>query len=366
MERYGLPQARPPAARGAPDGLRRHPLAHRARRDHAEAEHRAADRAHGRVRRRHARSRPTSSSTAPATRSPSRSSTRTSSRRPTTSCRSTGACSTRRSAASTSSRCCSRSGRPCRSPRRSREWVCDHLAGRYALPPEQRDAGRHRARAPRRCQALRRLQAPHDAGRLRRLPARPRARAQGRRGAAAAPGTACRYRRARRPPNPHDGAGRGGRGERTKAANRAAILAAAQGVFAEPATARPACATSCAAPSSPRARSTTTSRTRQSIFRALVEEVGGEAAPAGARGAPRGARRGGVRRARAYRAYFAFIVEDPATFAFVRAQRRDDPRGVRRRRRSPAGHDELREDLEAAIAAGALPPRSTSTTARTR
>ena len=90
------------------------------RRDHAEAEHRAADRAHRRVRRRQRGARPTSSSTAPATRSASRSSTRTSSPRPTTTCRSTGASSTPTSSGCTSSRCCSRWAPRCRSRRRSR------------------------------------------------------------------------------------------------------------------------------------------------------------------------------------------------------------------------------------------------------
>ena len=69
-------EARPPAARGASDRLGRHPLARGARRGDAEAEHRAADRAHASCSPTAARSRPTSSSTAPATRSRSRSSTR--------------------------------------------------------------------------------------------------------------------------------------------------------------------------------------------------------------------------------------------------------------------------------------------------
>ena len=163
-------EARSRPARGAPDDLRRHPLAHGARRDHAEAEHRAAHRAHRRVRRRQrgggrhrhllhglqgdvpvlrpgadlgARQRPAA---VPA-RVPPRSRERLLHRR-----------------------CCSRSGRPCRWPRRSREWVGDYLAGRYALPDPSGAAGRHRGRARADVQALRGLQAPHDAGRLRRLP----------------------------------------------------------------------------------------------------------------------------------------------------------------------------------------------------
>ena len=47
-----------------------------------------------------------------------------------------------------SSACCSRSARSCRSPRRSREWSPTTSPARYALPPRGRDARRHRARAP--------------------------------------------------------------------------------------------------------------------------------------------------------------------------------------------------------------------------
>ena len=50
-------QARPPLQRGAPDGLGPDPRPHRARRDHAAAEHRAARPRLGAVHRRHARAR---------------------------------------------------------------------------------------------------------------------------------------------------------------------------------------------------------------------------------------------------------------------------------------------------------------------
>ena len=68
------------------------------------------------------------------------------------------------------------------------EWVCDHLAGRYALPGAGCDARRHRARARADVQALRGLQAAHDAGRLRRLPRGPGEGAPARRRAGARAG----------------------------------------------------------------------------------------------------------------------------------------------------------------------------------
>ena len=159
----------------------------RARRDHAEAEHRAADRAHGRASPTAARSRPTSSSTAPATRSRSRSSTR---------------------------RCISRARQrpaavparlPPRRPRRLLRRAAaaarrDHAARRGAVgvdlrPPRRplRAAARRptlradiEAERARDVQALRGLQAPHDAGRLRRLPGGPGEGAPARRASARA------------------------------------------------------------------------------------------------------------------------------------------------------------------------------------
>src|SRR3954470_20554461 len=106
-----------------------------------------------------------------------------------------------------------------------------------------RAASRHRARAPQDVQALRRVEAAHDAGRLRRLPARPRERAEaGPRAGTARRQAAARAtaggRRGHRPsarlmPPPAPAPAAPGRRERTKAANRAAILDAARDVFAE-------------------------------------------------------------------------------------------------------------------------------------
>jgi AcrR family transcriptional regulator len=151
----------------------------------------------------------------------------------------------------------------------------------------------------------------------------------------------------RRPPD-------AGRRAATKAANRAAILAAARDVFSEVgyggASVRDIVR-----------RTDLASGTfynyfsdKASIFRALVEEVGGEA-----RRRVRSARRAAATReafvADGYRAYFAFIVEDPATFAFV-ARNAETIREHFGDAVLPASTAELREDLETAIAAGSLPP----------
>ncbi len=145
-----------------------------------------------------------------------------------------------------------------------------------------------------------------------------------------------------------------GRRAATTAANRAAILAAARDVFA-------AAGYGGASVRDIVRRTELASGTfynyfpdKASIFRALVEELGAEV-----RRRVRSARRGaGTPQAfveDGFRACFACIVEDPATFAFavrnVEAIREHFGDAV-----LPAGTAELREDLEAAIAAGALPP----------
>jgi AcrR family transcriptional regulator len=144
-----------------------------------------------------------------------------------------------------------------------------------------------------------------------------------------------------------------GRRAATKAANRAAILAAAKGVFAEAgyggASVRDIVR-----------RTELASGTfynyfpdKASIFRALVEDVGGEARRR-VRAARRAATSAEAFVADSYRAYFAFIVEDPETFAFV-ARNAETIREEFGDAVLPASTNELREDLEAAIAAGSLP-----------
>jgi AcrR family transcriptional regulator len=145
-----------------------------------------------------------------------------------------------------------------------------------------------------------------------------------------------------------------GRRERTKAANRAAILAAGLEVFAE-------LGYEATAVRDIVRRTELASGTfynyfpdKAAVFRALVEETGGEARRR-VRAARREARTREAFVEAPYRAFFAFIVEDPRRFAFMR--RNLD--AVRTRFGDavlPASTEELAEDLRAAIAAGHLPP----------
>jgi AcrR family transcriptional regulator len=145
-----------------------------------------------------------------------------------------------------------------------------------------------------------------------------------------------------------------GRRERTKAANRAAILAAAQEVFAQEGY-------GAASVRDIVRRTDLASGTfynyfadKDAIFVALIEETGLEA-----RRRVRAARRrahtaedfveGG------YRAFFDYIVEDPERFAFMR-RNLDTIRNRFGDAVLPAGTEELAEDLRAAIEAGHLPP----------
>ena len=144
-----------------------------------------------------------------------------------------------------------------------------------------------------------------------------------------------------------------GRRERTKAANRAAILEAALEVFGE-------LGYDAASVRDVIRRTDLASGTfynyfpdKAAIFRALVEQTGDEA-----RRRVRTARIN-ARSARefvgdAYRAYFEFMVEDPATSAFLRRNAGTIP-AFFGDRVVPQGTDELAEDLREAIASGELP-----------
>ena len=145
-----------------------------------------------------------------------------------------------------------------------------------------------------------------------------------------------------------------GRRERTKAANRAAILAAALHVFAE-------LGYGATSVRDIVRRTDLASGTfynyfpdKDAVFRALVEETGVEARRR-ARAARRSARTAEDFVQSGYRAFFAFIVEDPVRFAFMRSNLET----IRARFGEavlPAGTAELAEDLRAAIAAGHLQP----------
>jgi AcrR family transcriptional regulator len=144
-----------------------------------------------------------------------------------------------------------------------------------------------------------------------------------------------------------------GRRAATKAANRTAILAAAKEVFA-------ASGYGGASVRDIVRRTELASGTfynyfpdKASIFRALVDEVGGEARRR-VRAARQAASSAEAFVADGYRAYFAFIVEDPATFAFV-ARNAETIREQFGDAVLPASTKELREDLETAIAHGSLP-----------
>ncbi|HWN05951.1 MAG TPA: TetR/AcrR family transcriptional regulator [Steroidobacteraceae bacterium] len=145
-----------------------------------------------------------------------------------------------------------------------------------------------------------------------------------------------------------------GRRERTKAANRSAILAAGRTVFAQSgyggASVRDIVR-----------RTDLASGTfynyfpdKGAVFRALVEETGAEA-----RRRVRAARReAGTAEAfveDSYRAFFEFIVEDPDRFAFLRSNLSALPPEFGEAV-LPATTRELAEDLRDAVAAGLLPP----------
>jgi AcrR family transcriptional regulator len=144
-----------------------------------------------------------------------------------------------------------------------------------------------------------------------------------------------------------------GRRERTKAANRAAILAAALDVFAEQGY-------EAAGVRDIIRRTDLASGTfynyfpdKESVLRALVDEIAVEA-----RARVRAARMAATTPegfvARGFRAYFEFLVEDPETVALMR-RNAGTIRAMFDEPALGAGVEELRADLEAAVAAGRLP-----------
>ena len=145
-----------------------------------------------------------------------------------------------------------------------------------------------------------------------------------------------------------------GRRDRTKAANRAAILSSARRVFIELGYG--------AASVRDIVRGTDLATgtfynyfpDKESVLRALVDEIGVEArarvhAARMAATTLEGFVSGG------FRAYFEFLVEDPETVAFMRR----NAGTIRTKFDEPAlgaGIDELRSDLEEGVRAGAIPP----------
>jgi AcrR family transcriptional regulator len=145
-----------------------------------------------------------------------------------------------------------------------------------------------------------------------------------------------------------------GRREQTKAANRAAILAAARDVFAEDGY-------EAAGVRDIIRRTDLASGTfynyfpdKDAIFRALVEETGAEARRR-VRAARRQARTPEEFVEGGFGAFFEYIVEDPERFAFMR-RNLDTLRTRFGDAVLPAGTDELAEDLHVGIAAGHLAP----------
>jgi AcrR family transcriptional regulator len=144
-----------------------------------------------------------------------------------------------------------------------------------------------------------------------------------------------------------------GKREQTKAANRAAILAAARGVFSDIGYG--------AASVRDIVRGTDLATgtfynyfpDKESVLRALVDEIAVEA-----RARVRAARRAATTVegfvADGFRAYFEFLVEDPETVALMRR----NAGTIRTMFDEPAlgaGIEELRADLEAAVASGRVP-----------
>jgi AcrR family transcriptional regulator len=144
-----------------------------------------------------------------------------------------------------------------------------------------------------------------------------------------------------------------GKRERTKAANRAAILDAAMVVFGEAGYGATSVRDIVRGTGLASGTFYNYFPDKESIFRALVEDTGAEA-----RRRVRAARRRATD-ARgfigdSYRAYFEFIVEDPSTFAFM-ARNAGTIRAFFDEGAVPLAGDELVEDLRAAIAAGHVP-----------
>jgi AcrR family transcriptional regulator len=148
-----------------------------------------------------------------------------------------------------------------------------------------------------------------------------------------------------------------GRRERTKAANREAILTAAREVFSD-------IGYGAASVRDIVRRTGLASGTfynyfpdKESVLRALVDDIA-----VGARARVRAARAAATTLeafvADGFRAYFAFLAEDPHTVRLI-SRNAGTIRTLFDEPALGAGIVELREDLDAGIAAGTLPPHDT-------
>jgi AcrR family transcriptional regulator len=148
-----------------------------------------------------------------------------------------------------------------------------------------------------------------------------------------------------------------GKRERTKRANREAILGAARAVFSD-------IGYGAASVRDIVRRTDLASGTfynyfpdKESVLRALVDEIA-----VGARARVRAARAAATTLeafvADGFRAYFAFLAEDPRTVRLI-SRNAGTIRTLFDEPALGAGIVELREDLEAGIAAGLLPPHDT-------
>ena len=229
------------------------------------------------------------------------------------------------------------------------EWVSDYLSGRYALPAPadlRADMEDERRRMFKRYVASKRHTMQVDFDDWMAALAKER-KAGAERANGTAPGPAPRGHARRRVTAPL------GRREATKAANRAAILAAGRDVFSE-------LGYGAAGVRDIVRRTELAAGTfynyfpdKESVFRALVHEVGAEA-----RRRVRAARQAAATPRAfvedAYRAYFSFIVEDAGRAAFL-SRNSGAIRAMFEESEAPAGIDELAADLRAAIAAGLVP-----------
>jgi len=144
-----------------------------------------------------------------------------------------------------------------------------------------------------------------------------------------------------------------GRREQTKAANRAAILAAAREVFGQLGYGAASVRDIIRGTGLAAGTFYNYFPDKESIFRAVLEDAGMEA-----RGRVRAARQA-ARDPRtfvegSYRAYFEWIVEDPSTVALL-ARNAGAIRTEFDDLVTPLGVAELEEDLRAGVAAGLLP-----------